>query len=64
MTDKYCLNCKQFVKPHERFSIIAFIILLFVFGLGLIYLLISFFLKSQCPICHTTKLVKEKPEDE
>jgi len=57
---KYCNNCKKVVEPLKRFNWAAFIILLFFFGLGLLYPLVWLFMSGRCPICNSQNWGVEK----
>jgi len=47
---EYCNNFKQFVEPQKKFNWCAFLILFFVFGLGLIHLIYYPVKKGNCPM--------------
>ncbi len=60
---KYCLNCQQLVNPQKKFSIIAFIVLLFCTCIGGIFYLIYYAAKSRkCPMCNSTNWGVKPPE--
>ena len=51
---KYCNHCKQLVSPKTEFNCCSFIILLFVFGLGLLYLFYYLLKPGKCPMCKSS----------
>ena len=54
---KYCPYCERMVKPKKKINWLVFLILFFVFGLGILYLLYCVLLKKpECPICGATQL--------
>ena len=54
MRMKYCNNCKQIVSPKTEFNWCAFLILLFIFGLGLLYLIYYLLKPGKCPMCNSS----------
>ena len=50
---KYCNNCKQFVEPKKQFNWCTFLVLLFIFGLGIFYLIYYVLEKGRCPQCNS-----------